>query len=35
MAEKEVPLSALDAGELELFIQSMTSWPIEAIGNQA
>ncbi|XP_041974306.1 zinc finger MYND domain-containing protein 10 isoform X1 [Aricia agestis] len=35
MVEKDTQLSTLDVGELDLFVQSMEPWPIEAIGNQA
>lgn len=35
MVEKESQLSALDIGELDMFVDSMEPWRIENIGNQA
>ncbi|XP_034825990.1 zinc finger MYND domain-containing protein 10 isoform X1 [Maniola hyperantus] len=35
MGGKDVPLAALDVGELDMYIQTMEPWRIESIGNQA
>ncbi|CAG9792736.1 unnamed protein product [Diatraea saccharalis] len=35
MVEKDPQLSALDVGELDVFVESMEPWQIESIGNQA
>ncbi|XP_045505367.1 zinc finger MYND domain-containing protein 10 [Colias croceus] len=35
MVEKDPQLSALEVGELDLFVQSMEPWRIESIGNQS
>lgn len=35
MVEKDPQLSALDIGELDIFVESMEPWRIESIGNQA
>lgn len=35
MAENDSQLSALDVGELDLFVESMEPWKLSNIGNQA
>ncbi|CAH0403026.1 unnamed protein product [Chilo suppressalis] len=35
MVEKDPQLSALDIGELDIFVESMEPWQIDTIGNQA
>ncbi|XP_047520304.1 zinc finger MYND domain-containing protein 10 [Pieris napi] len=35
MVEKDPQLSALEVGELDLFVQSIEPWHIESIGNQS
>nr|XP_026499365.1 zinc finger MYND domain-containing protein 10 [Vanessa tameamea] len=35
MVEKDSQLSALDIGELDMYVQSVEPWCIDAIGNQA
>ncbi|CAB3229726.1 unnamed protein product [Arctia plantaginis] len=35
MVEKDPQLSALDIGELDIFVESMEPWRIDSIGNQA
>ncbi|XP_045455912.1 zinc finger MYND domain-containing protein 10 [Melitaea cinxia] len=35
MVEKDAQLSALNIGELDLYVQSMEHWHLDAIGNQA
>lgn len=35
MVEKDPQIRALDAGELDIFIDSMEPWKVESIGNQS
>lgn len=35
MVEKDAQLSALDIGELDLYVQSMEHWRLDSVGNQA
>lgn len=35
MVEKDPTLSALEIGELDMFVESIVAWRVECVGNQA